>query len=57
MQSSTTGQRFRCRYLHWHHWKPTTTPDGERYVACAVCGKYHSAWAGVNQNITGYLAG
>ncbi|MGY1619244.1 hypothetical protein ACI797_21095 [Geodermatophilus sp. SYSU D00691] len=57
MQSTTTGQRFRCRFVHWHPWKPTSTPDGERYVACAVCGKDHSARAGVDQNITGYFAG
>jgi hypothetical protein len=37
----TAGQRFRCRYIRWHHWKHVSTPDGRRYVACAVCNKEH----------------
>jgi hypothetical protein len=41
MQSTTAGQRFRCRYLHWHHWKTFSTPDGDRYVACSLCHKDH----------------
>jgi hypothetical protein len=33
------GQRFRCRYMHWHYWHTFSTDDGERYVACSVCRK------------------
>jgi len=39
--STTARQRFRCRYLRWHHWKGFSDPDGGRYVACAVCRKEH----------------
>ena len=42
---------IRCRYLHWHHWAPVSTPDGERYIACSVCHKDHSTWANTNPNI------
>jgi hypothetical protein len=41
MPSTTAGQRFRCRYLHWHHWRTFSTPDGSRYSACSVCRKEH----------------
>ena len=41
MQTTTAGQRFRCHVLRWHHWKTVSTPDGGRYVACAVCHKEH----------------
>jgi len=44
MQSTTAGQRFRCRYLHWHHWKVFSAQDGVRYSACAVCHKEHDDW-------------
>ena len=44
MTPVTFGQRFRCRYLHWHHSKTFTTPDGQRYSACAVCRKEHDDW-------------
>ena len=37
------GQRFRCRYLHWHEWQRFSTDDGRRYVACAACRK-ERAW-------------
>jgi hypothetical protein len=57
VMATTAGQRFRCRALHWHHWRPFSTPDGERYIACAVCRKDHSGWAGVNRNITGGIVG
>jgi hypothetical protein len=55
--TTTTGQRFRCRYLHWHHWAPVSTPDGERYIACAVCRKDHGGWAGTNPNMGAGIAG
>ena len=41
VMQSTAGQRFRCHVLHWHHWTTVSTPDGGRYVACAVCRKEH----------------
>jgi hypothetical protein len=51
VMTTTAGQRFRCRYVRWHHWTPVSTPDGERYIACAVCHKDHSTWATTNPNI------
>jgi hypothetical protein len=51
------GQRFRCRYLRWHHWQTIGTPDGERYVACSVCKTDHSGWGGANRNTLGGMAG
>jgi len=42
MQSTTAGQRLRCRVMHWHHWKTFSTQDGARYSACAVCRKEHN---------------
>jgi hypothetical protein len=44
------GQRFRCRYMRWHHWRTFSNPDGERYVACAVCRKEHTGWDTVPRN-------
>lgn len=49
--TTTTGQRFRCRYLHWHHWAPVSTPDGERYIACAVCEREHVGQRGPTNTI------
>jgi hypothetical protein len=51
MQCTTAGQRFRCHYVHWHHWKTFHTPDGERFVACAVCNKDHGGWDTTSRNI------
>jgi hypothetical protein len=44
------GQRFRCRYMRWHHWQTVSNPDGERYVACAVCRKEHTGWDTASRN-------
>jgi hypothetical protein len=52
VQSTTAGQRFRCHYMRWHHWKTFSAPDGARYVACAVCHKEHDDW-GSAPNIIG----
>jgi hypothetical protein len=30
---------FRCRLFRWHRWVTRSTEDGERYVACAECGR------------------
>jgi hypothetical protein len=29
---------LRCR-LGWHQWRLAFTPDNEKYLACARCGK------------------
>jgi hypothetical protein len=53
MQTTTAGQRFRCHYMRWHHWKTVSTEDGARYVVCAVCHKEHDWDVGPG----GYLGG
>lgn len=51
MQSTIpAGQRFRCRYMRWHHWQTVSNPDGERYVACSVCHKEHTGWDSASRN-------
>ena len=30
---------FRCRVFRWHRWVTRSTEDGERYPACADCGR------------------
>ena len=30
---------FRCRLFRWHRWVTRHTEDGERYPACADCGR------------------
>ena len=30
---------FRCRVFRWHRWVTRSTEDGDRYVACAHCGR------------------
>jgi hypothetical protein len=30
---------FRCRVFRWHRWVTRSTDDGERYAACAQCGR------------------
>jgi hypothetical protein len=57
MRTTTPGQRFRCRYLHWHDWRPYSTPDGGRYVACAVCRKEHGGWDSVSGGFMGGAGG
>jgi hypothetical protein len=57
MASTTAGQRFRCRYMHWHHWKTVSTPDGQRYVACAICNKEHDNWGGPPGAAVGMMGG
>jgi hypothetical protein len=37
MQPHVSWRRFRCHVLHTHYWTAFSNPDGERYVACAVC--------------------
>jgi hypothetical protein len=34
-------RRFRCHVLHMHYWRSASNPDGERYLACEVCGAIH----------------
>ena len=55
--STTAGQRFLCRYLRWHHWRPFSAPDGDRYVACAVCRKEHGGWDTVSGGFMGGAGG
>jgi hypothetical protein len=38
----TTSSRvpfLRCRVFHWHRWVTRSTEDGDRYSACAACGR------------------
>jgi hypothetical protein len=40
--TATTAARvpfFRCRVFRWHRWVTRHTEDGERYAACADCGR------------------
>jgi hypothetical protein len=30
---------FRCRVFRWHRWVTRSTEDGDRYAACAQCGR------------------
>jgi hypothetical protein len=30
---------FRCRLFRWHRWVTRSTEDGDRYAACAECGR------------------
>jgi hypothetical protein len=54
MRSRTSrGQRFRCRYMHWHRWHELRTDDGERYRACSACGK-ERAWD--TQQVGGWVS-
>jgi hypothetical protein len=42
MTAPTTAARvpfFRCRVFRWHRWVTRHTEDGERYPACADCGR------------------
>jgi hypothetical protein len=42
MTAPTTAVRvpfFRCRVFRWHRWVTRSTEDGERYPACAECGR------------------
>ena len=42
MTASTTAARvpfLRCRVFRWHRWVTRSTEDGERYPACADCGR------------------
>jgi hypothetical protein len=55
--STTAGQRFLCRYLRWHDWRPFSAPDGGRYVACAVCRKEHGGWDSVSGGFMGGAGG
>jgi len=34
---TTRWRSFRCRIVHLHTWRILSTPDGERYQACAHC--------------------
>lgn len=55
--STTAGQRLRCRYLRWHHWKGFSDPDGGRYAACAVCYREHGGWDSVSGGFMGGAGG
>jgi len=57
IHSAPAGQRFRCRYMRWHHWQTVSNPDGERYVACSVCHKEHTGWDTASRNTLGGMAG
>jgi hypothetical protein len=42
MTAPSTAARvpfFRCRVFRWHRWVTRHTDDGERYPACAHCGR------------------
>jgi len=57
MHTTSAGQRFRCRYLRWHHWSVFSTSDGHRYLGCAVCRKEHYDWGSVWDGLSGGLSG
>jgi hypothetical protein len=37
--SSPLLWRVLCRSRLLHHWRTVSSPDGERYRACSVCGR------------------
>ena len=37
MSARSTWRSVRCHVLRLHNWKTMSSPDGERYRACAVC--------------------
>ena len=41
MVTTSRWRSFRCRVLRMHYRKTMSTPDGERYLACAVCRTEH----------------
>jgi len=45
---------FRCGVLHWHRWWMTSSPDGERHLACDRCGEPH---LGVSSPLTPLMVG
>ncbi len=51
---------FRCRLFRWHRWVTRSTEDGDRYVACAECGRllHNGSISGPNSGpINGAFAG
>ena len=56
----TTAPRvpfFRCRIFRWHRWVTRSTEDGDRYVACAQCGRLLHDGATSGPNSGGFNVG
>ena len=39
MITKARSRDWRCRFLRMHRWVSRTNEDGERYRACADCGR------------------
>jgi hypothetical protein len=48
---------FRCRVFRWHRWVTRHTEDGERYPACADCGRLLHDGATSGPNSHGHTGG
>lgn len=47
---------FRCRLFRWHRWVTRSTEDGDRYAACAACGRLLHDGATRGPNSRGFTA-
>lgn len=45
---------FRCRVFRWHRWVTRSTDDGDRYAACAACGRMLHDGATTGPNSRGF---
>ena len=45
---------LRCRILRWHRWVTRSTEDGDRYAACAACGRMLHDGATTGPNSRGF---
>jgi hypothetical protein len=60
MTAPSTAARipfFRCRVFRWHRWVTRHTEDGERYPACAHCGRLLHDGATSGPNSHGFTGG
>jgi hypothetical protein len=48
---------FRCRVFRWHRWVTRSTDDGQRYAACAQCGRLLHDGATSGPNSGGFNIG
>ena len=40
----TRWHSFRCHVVRMHYWTTMRNPDGDRYQACALCGRERSTF-------------
>jgi hypothetical protein len=45
---------LRCRVFRWHRWVTRSTEDGDRYAACAACGRLLHDGATTGPNSGGF---